>query len=522
MIKRLVVIFSFLIFIIGCTGSSQVPPPDTKMPSPQQTGSQSHPKVILLVIDSLMDKSLKKAIEEGKAPALEFLKKNGQYSTDLVSSYPTMSVTIDSSIITGTYPDQHKIPGLVWFNDKERRIITYGNGLFEILKLGVSDFAWNGLYAFNNQDLSSNVKTIHEDLDDAGLKTASINALIYRGNYPHTLKVPGFISAVTNLPGEIKTMGPEMLSLGVFSKKNQENHHIVNRIGLNDSFAAEELKYLLKNNTLPSFTILYLPENDFTVHRKGPSAIKGIEDADKQLQNVLNSFPDWNDALDDIVWVIMGDSNQSFVKSNKKEALIDLRKELSDYNILELGEAVRAKDEIVITANERMAYLYTLKEDIQLRQMAKKLQKESRISWIAWKDNEGINVISPDHQGELSFQPGGPYKDKYQQSWSVKGNKDILDLKMKDNKISYGHYPDALARLYGAAESQKGSFLITDAKPGYEFIGESSPEHSGGGAHGSMHKVDSTVPLIVSGTNKSIENLRIVDLKEWIMEIIQR
>ncbi|MGD6956520.1 alkaline phosphatase family protein [Rossellomorea aquimaris] len=310
MIKRLLVIFSFLIFAIGCTGSSQVSPLDTKIPFPLQTGSQYHPRVVLLVIDSLMEKSLKKAIEDGKAPALEFFKKNGQYSTDLVSSYPTMSVTIDSSLITGTYPDQHKIPGLVWFNDKERRIITYGNGFFEILKLGVSDFARNGLYAYNNRDLSSNVKTIHEDLDNAGLKTASINALIYRGNYPHTLKVPAFISSVTNLPDEIQTKGPETLSLGLFSRENQENNHIVNRIGLNDSFAAEELIYLLKNNTLPSFTILYLPENDYTVHRKGPSAIHGIEDVDKQLQNVLNSFPDWNDALANIVWVIMGDSSE--------------------------------------------------------------------------------------------------------------------------------------------------------------------------------------------------------------------
>ncbi|MGR3765740.1 alkaline phosphatase family protein [Rossellomorea sp. NS-SX7] len=522
MIKRLVFIFFFLIFTIGCTGSSQVSPPDTKNPLPLQTGSQSNKKVILLVIDSLMDKSLNKAIDDGKAPALEFFKKNGQYSTDLVSSYPTMSVTIDSSLITGTYPDQHKIPGLVWFDDEKKRIITYGNGFFEILKLGVSDFARNGLYAYNNQDLSSKVKTIHEDLDNAGFQTASINALIYRGNYPHTLKVPDFISAVTKLPDEIQTKGPETLSLGLFSKVNQENNHIVNRIGLNDTFAAEELTYLLKNNTLPFFTILYFPENDFPVHRKGPSTIKGIEDADKQLQHVLNSFPDWNDALDDIVWVIMGDSNQSTVKSNKKEALIDLRKELSEYNILELGEAVRAKDEMVITANERMAYLYLLKEDIQLGEMAKELQKESRIAWIAWKDKEGIKVISPDHQGELSFQPGGPYKDQYHQSWSVKGNSDILDMKMKENTINFENYPDALARLYGAAESQKGRFLITDAKPGYEFIGESSPEHSGGGAHGSMHKADSSVPIIVSGTDKSIKNLRIVDLKDWIMEIIQR
>ncbi|MCA1063761.1 alkaline phosphatase family protein [Rossellomorea aquimaris] len=521
MIKRVFVIFSFLIFAAGCTGSSPVSPLDTKMPLPLKTGSESHPKVILLIIDSLMDQSLNKAIEEGKAPALEFIKKNGQYSTDLVSSYPTMSVTIDSSFITGTYPDQHKIPGLVWFDDDEQRIITYGNGLFEVLKLGVDNFAKDGLYAYNNLDLSSQVSTIHEDLDNAGFKTASINALIYRGNYSHTLKVPGFISKMTDLPEEVETKGPETLSLGLFSRGNRENNHIVNRFGLNDSFAAEELRHLIRNNQLPSFTIMYLPENDHAVHRKGPSTLKGIEKTDEQLQHVLNSFPDWNDALENIVWVITGDSNQSSVKANKKEALIDLRKELSEYTILELGEAVQAKDEVVITANERMAYLYILKEDIQLRQVVRTVQKEERISWIAWKDNERINVISPDHQGELSFQPGGPYQDNYQQSWSVKGNLEILDMNMKGNNISYGIYPDALARLYGAATSQNGRFLITDAKPGYEFIGESSPEHSGGAAHGSMHKVDSLVPLIVSGTNKSIENLRIVDLKDWIMEIIQ-
>jgi hypothetical protein len=32
------------------------------------------------------------------------------------------------------------------------------------------------------------------------------------------------------------------------------------------------------------------------------------------------------------------------------------------------------------------------------------------------------------------------------------------------------------------------SCILLDAKPGCEFIGESSPEHTGGGANGSMHK----------------------------------
>ena len=50
----------------------------------------------------MMDEPLKKAIQENKAPALEFFLNHGRYNKSLVSSYPTMSVTIDSSLITGT------------------------------------------------------------------------------------------------------------------------------------------------------------------------------------------------------------------------------------------------------------------------------------------------------------------------------------------------------------------------------------------------------------------------------------
>ena len=100
-------------------------------------------------------------------------------------------------------------------------------------------------------------------------------------------------------------------------------------------------------------------------------------------------------------------------------------------------------------------------------------------------------------------------------------NHKVSRLINNNNQIKYGDYPDGLARLYGALNSQKGDFLILDAKPGYEFIGESSPEHTGGGAHGSMHKNDSLTPIIVTGTNKSMDNLRIVDLKKWILDLLK-
>ncbi|MCA1321672.1 alkaline phosphatase family protein [Bacillus tianshenii] len=483
--------------------------------------NQTSKKVVLLVIDSLMDESLKQAIEKNKAPALAFFMKHGNYSNTLVSSYPTMSVTIDSSIITGTYPDQHKIPALIWFDKNKQRIISYGNGFFEILKLGPTQIAENSLYHYNNLDLSPNVTTIHEELDRLGKKSASINALIYRGNVRHTLKIPKPVANFTDLPEEYQTKGPTYLSMGRLLQQDPKNKHTVNRFGLNDAYSAQELIYLLKKNILPAFTILYFPENDHPVHKKGPETLKGIEELDEQFQKVLNAYPTWEDALENMVWIIIGDSNQSSIKEDKKEALIDLRDSLQGYKVLELGEKVSPKDELVITANERMAYIYNLGELSASGKIASTLNRDSRIAWIAWKDDKGIHVISPHHEGMLSIDSDGPFKDEYQQNWSLQGNVTILDMKLKDNYIDYGDYPDALARLYGAMHSQEGEFLIADAEPGYEFVGESSPDHVGGGAHGSMHKVDSVTPILVTGTDKGIEKLRMVDLKEWILELLE-
>lgn len=149
------------------------------------------------------------------------------------------------------------------------------------------------------------------------------------------------------------------------------------------------------------------------------------------------------------------------------------------------------------------------------------MQTDPRIAWIAWKENDMVQVISKGSKGTLQFKPGGPYQDRYHQNWEIKGNMDILDVKANSRKqLSYGDYPDGLSRLYGAIYSQEGEFLIADANPGYEFIGESSPEHTGGGAHGSLHKVDSYAPIIVTGTGRHIDQLRIVDLKNWIINIL--
>jgi hypothetical protein len=87
------------------------------------------------------------------------------------------------------------------------------------------------------------------------------------------------------------------------------------------------------------------------------------------------------------------------------------------------------------------------------------------------------------------------------------------------NEIQYGDYPDALARLHGALHSHEGRFIIVDAKPGYEFIAKHSPTHLGGGGHGSLHKDDSLKPLLIVGTDNKPQYNRLVDFKNWILNL---
>ena len=68
--------------------------------------------------------------------------------------------------------------------------------------------------------------------------------------------------------------------------------------------------------------------------------------------------------------------------------------------------------------------------------------------------------------------------------------------------------------------SQEGRFIIVDAKPSYEFIEKHSHNHAGGGAHGSLHKVDSVVPIIVTGASELPASDRLVDLKRWILQLL--
>ncbi|MBZ5750510.1 alkaline phosphatase family protein [Metabacillus rhizolycopersici] len=488
------------------------------------TIEQSEKKhIIMLCVDTLMNITLQEALRNGKAPAFQFFIDNGYHIPNVVSPFPTMSVNVDSTLLTGVYSDQHKVPGLVWFNKKENRIIDYGGHVRELIKLGLKQAMEDIFYNLNHNHLSKKHKTIHEILMVQDIQTASINTLLYRGNQSVQITFPFLMSLVTGMRRKIFAYAPSVFSYGAMTKLNpsKRNSFFWQRYGFNDKFTAKEVKYLIERDLLPAFTIAYFPNLDQRIHKKGRMDSKGIEKVDKQLQTILNTYRSWEEALTNNIWIILGDNGQAWIDNNRNLALIDLRKLLHSYQIPKLKDGVTSSAQVILCVNERMSFIYSLdSKTVPLEEIAKILQKDERIDVIAWKKGNSVNVISGIQDGQLIFHPEGDLNDEYGQSWYIEGELELLGLSINENTVSYGAYPDALARLYTTFFSHEGDYLVVSAKPGYEFIGEGSPTHVGGASHGGLHEQDSLVSMIVTGTDTKPKNLRILDLKDWILSLI--
>jgi hypothetical protein len=237
---------------------------------------------------------------------------------------------------------------------------------------------------------------------------------------------------------------------------------------------------------------------------------------------LLQAFGSPEEALKKAVILIVGDSGMSAVLPAERQPVVDLPALLHEYAVLKPGERVTDRTEIALAVNETSAYVYSLKEkELPLLEIAARLRADYRIGVIAWKENGWIRVLHNGIAGEFRFREKGEWTDRYGQTWTWEGNPSVLDIRIEGNKkLSFKEYPDALQRLYSAMHSHPGSYLLTTSNPGYELTGHSSPKHKGGGGHGSLHRKESLVPLIVCGTDLKPQGLRLVDLKEYMMKLL--
>ncbi|UFJ42050.1 alkaline phosphatase family protein [Brevibacillus humidisoli] len=437
-----------------------------------------------------------------------------------------MSVTIENSLLTGTYADGHRIPGLLWYHTGERRVVNYGDGLRAVWSPGLRQWSTDALYNLNQVHLSKRVKTIHEDLHSRGFTSGSINGLVYRGSSRHQLRLPAYLPKAATGWQTKQVKGPDVLGLGALSTVTSQRlpKSAVQSLGFNDEYAVDSLIHLVKKGALPDLTLVYLPDMDGEKHRHGPSELTGVVKADRQLQRFLDTFGDWRRALREHIVVVMGDSGVTAVERDRQTAMIDLESALKPFRLAPVGEKAGPNDDVAIAINGRMSYVYSLSPYAPLSSLADKLMHDPRIDLIAWQEGDWIEVMRGGSRARLAYRTGGGHVDRYgNHHWDIRGDWRVMDLHQNplSGKVESYQYPDGLRRLASVFHSHSGSFLVATAVPGAEFAGKGTPNHLGGGNHGSLHRTDAFVPIIVSG-GQQVPQLpdRVVELRAYLLSLL--
>ncbi|GED72794.1 hypothetical protein BRE01_64960 [Brevibacillus reuszeri] len=480
-------------------------------------------KVILFLIDSMMPDVLERCIAAKKAPGLQFLMERSQYIPDCVTVFPTMTASIDCSLITGVYPDVHKIPGLVWYDTETRQMINYINGAIPVQKMGIAHCASNVLFDLNERHLSRSVKTIHEVVEENHLVSGSINVIAHRGHKKHKVHMPPMLDALTSFQLREKVSGPTIMSMGTLVRPDlfrsvawDMSQSVLKGYGINDAFAIDQLIEVIRSGKQPHFTLVYLPENDHKLHKSPQDAIQHLAEVDKELVRFLDSFSSWEQMLERNVCILISDHGQTVIGEGE-EHNIPLERLLSGFSIHAIGKVVAPEVDVVICNNERMAYLYA-KDPDTLKGIVEALVVDDRIDVIAWRENEKIIVRKGGTTEVLRFWRDGTYPDAYGVKWGIEGDVSVLDVQFDGEQLLFDTYPDAFSRLYGSLFSQSGHVIAITAAKGYEMLSEYFPTHLGGGSHGSLHKQDSLIPLLIAGAKHKIGlPARLVDVKDFIL-----
>ncbi|WP_179295514.1 alkaline phosphatase family protein [Bacillus sp. FJAT-45350] len=522
--KKWLVTFLLVLSLIGCQqggeGGASIQQIEKESRDPDKN-------VVLVIIDSMTGSLVDNTGERGTVPALEFLMENGQYYKDLVAPFPSMSVVIESSIITGESPENHRIPGLVWYDQREQRIVDYGSTIEKMVKLGMKQALIDSLYHLNNTHLNPHSITIFEELQNRGYTTGAVNTVLYRGNTTHDMNLPPLLDDWLQVNGSIQTKGPDLLAFGtavkpkVIQSRNLPDG-VTQRFGLNDEYSVEVVKELIKNDEQPDFLFVFLPDFDKEAHINSPHYRVGFERAEHYFQEMLNSYESWDKALEENIFIVIGDHGQDKLLADEARMAIDLDAIYGDFIIPDLMDDIIPGD-VVLANNHRSAYVYPIDNEDMLPRLGEMAMMDKRISFAAWEEDDWIYVISPDYNDGMRFQPIGPWTDRYDQTWTIEGNRDVLTLQLEeDNQIvKYVDYPDILNQIQSALHSQDTPAVVLNAKPSYTFKSEGAPLHVDGGEHGGAHKNDTLAAMIIAGTDEEPPYLRMADLKEYILQFFE-
>src|SRR3954454_2054696 len=142
-------------------------------------------KLDLAVIDAIEPAMLEQAVASGRAPTLQLLIEQGQLVDECVPAFPSVTPVCAASIVTGTGPADHDIPGMNWWHRGEERYVESVTSFGASRAFGIRQSLTDTIYNMNLEHLSRDVQTVFERLDDADGRAAGMALMMYRGRFRH-------------------------------------------------------------------------------------------------------------------------------------------------------------------------------------------------------------------------------------------------------------------------------------------------------------------------------------------------
>jgi predicted AlkP superfamily pyrophosphatase or phosphodiesterase len=320
---------------------------------PGTDASQAKPKpVVLVIVDGLTPS----AFEAADTPALRFLAEQGEYRR-AVSAFPSLTPVCLSSIATGSHPDGHHIPHLVWWHRGEQRLVEYGSSFAAIRAAGFTRSLRDTIVDLNAKHLSRDVKTVYETLEDAGLTTAAINITCYRGRQRH----------LPTIPGAPAVYGPKRFFWYSLYESDRTGAPIAVRnraLGSIDAYAAWVGRWLVTRDGF-DLLVYYLPDYDYASHAAGPdSSQEALERSDAAIGALLDAAGGPEAFLERYAVIVCSDHGQSNVGRVAR---------------LDVGDDM-------VTASNRAAMVYT----DEPRRVAERLDTQPAAGIVCFREGNGV------------------------------------------------------------------------------------------------------------------------------------
>jgi predicted AlkP superfamily pyrophosphatase or phosphodiesterase len=409
-------------------------------------------KLVWIIVDGMTPATFERAVESARAPALAELARHGDYRT-ATSVFPSLTPVCLSSIATGTGPDVHHIPHLVWWHRGERRVIEYGSSFAALRAAGMAQSITDTIYNMNQQHLSRDASTVYESLERDGLTTAAVNITCYRGRTKYLPTLPWVTKAA---------YGPKRFFYYSLFESDQTGAPLAVRnraAGSTDVYAAAVGRWLVTRDGF-DFLAYYLSDFDYASHAYGPSGAEDVALArvDDAIRALLDAAGGVDEFLDRYAVILLADHGQTQVDRVAQ---------------LESG-LTRFADNVVVCASNRAAQVYLLPGSrTDVAELAHAL--------------DGVPSVEATLRRE--------------------GNEIVARRDGADAPVDALEHPDAPHRVRAALANPNAGELFVSAAAGWEFTDLGGRHHAGGGSHGSLLAGDSIVPVLTIGVDATIDRI---------------